>query len=288
MNQPERIMNWGGKTSTAAVIALLALGGILRAEREFFVFDNGLSDIKSAGEQAALLQRLGYDGICTRPERANDDFFTAMDRHGIKISATYLTLPAKGGEPQVPPHIADHIRKLKGRNTIVWLALTDAKAADEAAVSVIRKVCDLSADIGLDVVLYPHVGLKTRSSAECERLRKLADRANLGVSFNLCHFLCQDDPAGMEAALKPLAPHLKLVQISGADEIPPGKPDWQRLIQPLGQGTFDIRRVIRTLDQIGYKGPVNLQCYQIKQPASQHLAASMEAWKNLNKDIIKP
>jgi sugar phosphate isomerase/epimerase len=40
---------------------------------------------------------------------------------------------------------------------------------------------------------------------------------------------------------------------------------------------------MRALDAIGYKGPVNLQCFEIKQPAEQHLAASLEAWKKLNR-----
>ena len=272
------------KTITSAIIALLTLTGALRAEREFFVFDNGLTDVKSAGEQASLLEKLGYDGICTRPQNANDDFFAAMDRHGIKVIASYVSLQAGGDGQSIPRDITDHIRKLKERKTMVWLAITNKNAGDEATVSTIRKVCDLAAENGLEVVLYPHVGFKTHTSTECERLRKLADRTNLGVSLSLCHYLCQEDSAGLEAALKEIAPHLKLVQISGADKIPPGKPDWQRLIQPLGQGSFDMRRVLRTLDQIGYKGPVNLQCYQINQPASQHLAASMEAWKKLNQD----
>ncbi|MCU0751609.1 MAG: sugar phosphate isomerase/epimerase [Akkermansiaceae bacterium] len=276
------------KPLTSAIIALLALTGTLRAEREFCVFDNGLTDIKSAEEQATLLEKLGYEGICTRPAHATEDFFAAMDRHGIKISASYVVLPAKCSESPLPPEIAGHLRKLKGRKSIVWLALTQPDASDEAAISVIRKVCDLAADSGLEVALYPHVGMLTSTTAACERLRKLADRPNLGVSFNLCHFLCQNDPAGLEATLKSVAPHLKLVQISGADEIPPGKPDWQRLIQPLGQGTFDTGRVIRTLDEIGYKGPVNLQCYQIKLPANRHLAASMKAWKTLNKEHERP
>lgn len=276
------------KPITSAIIALLAFAGALRGEREFSVFDNGLTDIKSAEEQAALLEQLGYDGICTRPEHATPELFTAMDRHDIKISASYVVIPAEGNGPPVPPDIANHIRKLKGRKTIVWLALTNDKAGDEAAISVIRKVCDLASENRLEVVLYPHVGMLTSTTAACERLRKLADRPNLGVGFNLCHFLCQNDPATLEATLKSVAPHLKLVQISGADGIPPGKPDWQRLIQPLGQGSFDTGRVIRTLDGIGYKGPVNLQCYQIKLPARQHLAASINAWKKFHKDITNP
>ena len=276
------------KSIPSTIIALFAIAGALRAEREFFVFDNGLTDVKSAGEQAALLKELGYDGICTRPKHATNEFLAEMDRHGIRVTATFLSLTTNGDGQSIAPDIADHLRKLKERKPIAWLAIANKNASDDAAVATIRGVCDLAAENGLEVVLYPHVGFKTDTSTECERLRKLADRPNLGVSFSLCHFLCQEDASGLEATLKTLAPHLKLIQISGADEIPPGNPDWQRLIQPLGQGTFDMRRVIRTLDEIGYKGPVNLQCYQIKQPARQHLATSMVGWKNLNKEIKNP
>ncbi len=273
---------------TTATIALFAFAGALRAEREFFVFDNGLTDIKSAEEQAALLQKLGYEGICTRPQNASEEFLAAMDRHDIKITATFLSLSATGGGQDVPEDVRSHIPKIKDRKPMVWLAINNQNASDDAAVSLIRKVCNLSAENGLEVVLYPHVGFKIHTGAECERFRKLADRPNLGTSFSLCHFLCQEDEAGLEADLKALAPHLKLIQISGADLIPPGNPDWKRLIQPLGNGTFDMTRVMRALDTIGYKGPVNLQCYQIKQPASQHLATSIEAWRKLNRPIAKP
>jgi sugar phosphate isomerase/epimerase len=275
------------KYITSAIIALVALAGNIRAERPFFVFDNGLTDIKSAEKQAALLQELGYDGICTRPQNANQEFLTAMDRHGMKIIATYVSVPALGDGRSIPRNIEDHIRELKERKTMVWLNILNEDAGDEAAISTIRRVCDVAVENGLEVVLYPHVGCKTSTSAECERLRKMAGRPNLGVSFSLCHFLCQNDVAELEATLKALAPHLKVVQISGADELPPGKPDWKRLIQPIGQGNFDMGRIIRALDEMGYKGPVNLQCYQINQPARQHLATSIEAWKKLNKSNEK-
>ena len=256
--------------------------GFVLAEREFFVFDNGLSGIESPEEQAGLLQKLGYDGICTRPQNADEAFLSAMDRHEIKVIATYLSLPPAADGRGIPHDIQEHIRSLRERRTFIWLAITNPDASDEAAVATIRMVCDLAAENDLEVVLYPHVGFKTHTSTECERLRKLADRRNLGVSFSLCHFLCQQDQDGLEDELRSIAPHLKLVQISGADQVPPGNPDWSRLIQPLGQGTFDMTRVMRTLDEIGYKGPVNLQCFSINQPAARHLAASMKAWKELN------
>jgi hypothetical protein len=50
----------------------------------------------------------------------------------------------------------------------------------------------------------------------------------------------------------------------------------------------DLADHLCTLDQIGYQGPVNLQCYHINQPASQHLAASIGTWKKMNQDLTKP
>jgi sugar phosphate isomerase/epimerase len=54
--------------------------------------------------------------------------------------------------------------------------------------------------------------------------------------------------------------------------------DWNELIKPLGAGDFDVGRVLRTLDEIGYTGPLNLQCYRIPLPAREHLEVSMRAW----------
>ena len=272
------------KIIAITIMALCALAGVVLAEREFFVFDNGLKDVKFPEDQAALLQKLGYKGICTRPDNATPEFLAAMDRHGIRISATFLSLEANSVGQELSDQVKNHILEIKDRKPFVWLAIKNGDASDDAAVSLIRKISDLSAKNGLEVVLYPHIHFKLATPADCERFRKLADRPNLGTSFALCHFLALEDAAGLEATFKEISPHLKLVQISGADAIPPpGEPQWEQLIQPLGQGTFDMTRVMRALDSIGYKGPVNLQCFEIKQPAEQHLATSMEAWKKLNK-----
>ncbi len=42
---------------------------------------------------------------------------------------------------------------------------------------------------------------------------------------------------------------------------------------------FDEKAAL--LDEVGYEGPVGLQCYKIKQAAEIHLAKSMEAWKKM-------
>jgi hypothetical protein len=39
--------------------------------------------------------------------------------------------------------------------------------------------------------------------------------------------------------------------------------------------------MLKTLKELGYKGPIGLQCYGIGGDAREHLARSMEAWKKM-------
>lgn len=258
--------------------ALLVFSPSSLAGMPFFALDNGLTDVPSYEDQAKLLKELGYAGICTRPKDSTPDLLAAFDRTGVEVLATYVTVSATSKE--LPGPVVKHLELLKGRGTIVWLMLTDVDASDEDAVAIIQKVSDAAAVYGLPVVLYPHVGCRTSTVKECDRLRKLANRPGLGISFNLCHFLRQNENDELEDTIRSIAPHLKLVQINGANSVPQSTSDWNELIKPLGQGDFDVGRVLRTLEEIGYTGPVSLQCYNIPLPAQEKLEISMKAWRN--------
>jgi sugar phosphate isomerase/epimerase len=70
------------------------------------------------------------------------------------------------------------------------------------------------------------------------------------------------------------------VSINGADERDDGD-GWDRYIQPLGQGSFDVGALLKTLRELGYSGPIGLQCYGIGGDAREHLARSMATWRRL-------
>ena len=260
-------------------LAVALFLSVAQAEQKFFALDNGLNGISQPEEQAKLLKELGYDGICTRPGRTTPEFLAAFDKHGIEIMATYVVLSTSPDKSEVPQSIKEHFKTLKGRNTIIWFGVQNKKATEEEAVALTRNVCDAAAENGLSVVFYPHVGFYSDTVAASEKLRKVAGRDNLGVSLCLCHFLAQNDHATLEPTIKSVAGSLKLVKISGANELPAPKADWDQLIQPLGKGTFDMNRVFKALDEIGYKGDFGLQCFKIPGPPKEHLSASIAAWK---------
>jgi sugar phosphate isomerase/epimerase len=77
-------------------------------------------------------------------------------------------------------------------------------------------------------------------------------------------------------------PHLFAVSINGTDraaEIRAGTGNW---LQPLDSGSFDVGAFLETLRDLGYRGPVGLQCYGIKGDARDHLTRSMAAWRKLS------
>lgn len=66
-----------------------------------------------------------------------------------------------------------------------------------------------------------------------------------------------------------------MVTINGAARLGPKRPG----ILPLGQGDFDVLPILRTLQEVGYHGPVGLMCYGLKGDPEKNLGESMAAWK---------
>ena len=251
------------------------------AKRKFFAFDNGLRQVESFEQKAALLKELGYDGIGWRIGVKPDQMIKALDQHGLKMISTYARGTVDEKNPSLDKRIFDEIELLKKHKTIIWLNLGKGlNPTDEIAVKLINQVADAAQEAELKVVLYPHVNCYTETVEDVLRLAKKVNRPNVGMAFNLCHFLKTDSEENLEKVLKESKEHLMLVSINGADS---GGKDWKRLLQPLGEGTFDNGRVLKILDEIGYTGPVGLQCYLVKGDNKENLKASIDAWHALNK-----
>ncbi len=58
------------------------------------------------------------------------------------------------------------------------------------------------------------------------------------------------------------------------------KGGWDRLIQTLDRGQFDVYNFLKKLRKRGCTGPVGLQCYNIKGDVRQNLERSMGAWQD--------
>lgn len=239
----------------------------------------------SPDAHARVLKELGYAGIAPSGTVGVPDMLRAVDKHGIELTALYVRAdlnPEKGKYDAALPQV---IRSLKDRDTFIWLYILRGKfapssdEADPEAVALVREIAAMCEESGIRVALYPHAGFYVQRVEDAVRVARKVDRPNVGVTFNLCHWLKVDEPASMRRLMELALPHLFLVTINGADG---DGQTWDRLIQPLDSGSFDVYGFLKTLKQLGYDGPIGTQCYGVPGDKYENLKRSIDAWRKLS------
>ena len=76
---------------------------------------------------------------------------------------------------------------------------------------------------------------------------------------NYGHFLKKDETGKLEQKIENAMPYLFLVSINGADDGDTHQMGWDRLIQPLGRGDYDVLKVLWLLKERGYHYPFSKQ-----------------------------
>ncbi len=241
----------------------------------FFVFDNGLHGIQ---DPPKLLKELGYAGMGASGLKIGG-LVKQYQAAGLKVFSTYVGCHLDK-TPSYDPQFKEAVQELKGTGVILWLTVLGGKHGqeDEKAASVVREIADLAEPSGLRVALYPHTGFYVATTADALRVVKKVDRKNVGATINLCHELMTDQGPRLDATIREAMPYLFLVSINGADHKRPGT-GWDRLIQPLGRGDFDVCGFLKKLKAAGYRGPIGQQCYAVKGDPVENLKQSIAAWR---------
>jgi sugar phosphate isomerase/epimerase len=240
-----------------------------------YVFDNGTGrGSATIAEQAELTKRTGYAGIFYSGTKDIPDLIAQHEARGLKVVGIYTGMNVSDPKPAYDPGLPEAMRALKGTGALITL-FVNGKGSDAAALPVIREVADMAAQNGLKVALYPHYGMHVARIEDALRLIGKAGKPNLGLVFNLCHWLRSGDEANFAVRLKEALPHTYMVSINGADH----EGDWNRLIQPLDRGEYDVQAFVRAFRDAGYKGPFAQQCYNVPGDREDNLRRSMAAWR---------
>jgi sugar phosphate isomerase/epimerase len=247
-------------------------------------FSINYSDSKhrSSPEQAQMLRELGFNGIGYDLELwidGNlDQHLSAFDKAGLKLYLLCVTVNVNPKHRTYDPRLPEIIRKLKGRPVTISVLFEGFPPADprgtEPAVEILRQLGDLAAESGLRVSIYHHNTLWVESFLHALDVVKKVHHPQVGVNFNLCHWLRIDGQKDYRPVLRENAAKIFAVTLNGAN-LKSGA--W---VQPLDQGDFDNRELLATLRQIGYRGPIGLMCYGIPGDARDHLARSMKVWRS--------
>jgi sugar phosphate isomerase/epimerase len=279
------------KSIAVALTMGLALLNVANADEPkrspFFAFCIDTHDAKhrSLKQQAEMLKELGYDGVGHLWLDNVAERLKTLDEAGLKLYQITIVVDVTPGKQPYDPRLKDVLPLLKGRHVQFDLLLNGGKPSDSSidaqGVKVLREMSDLARDSGSQLLLYPHVGCWVERIEDAVRVAEKVDRPNVGVMFNLCHWLRVDQQRNYRPLLQQAMPRLWAVSINGADEFDP-QPGWAHLLQPLDKGSFDVGTLLKTLRELGYQGPIGLQCYGIGGDAREHLARSMATWRKLN------
>jgi sugar phosphate isomerase/epimerase len=266
----------------------------------FFVFNNGVKDEQydSPRKQVQLLKTLGYDGMETKGTDSLAETLEALDEQGLKLYTMYLNIDLDNDKQPYDKQLKEVFRMLKGRETMPWFYITSkkykpsSKENDVFAVRILQEIADMAREYGIKVMIYPHINFWVDNVEDAVRVAEKVNRRNVGISFNLCHFLA-DQGTNADATFIPLVekamPYLFAISLNGADKpteaIMKSNNLWQYFIQPLGEGNFRTDYYLNAFTERGFKGPVGLQCYSIKREKSEHLKKSITNWKNFKRKM---
>jgi sugar phosphate isomerase/epimerase len=263
------------------IFTLLFIHQFILAQKinnDFFVFESIISSdiaFSTFDKKVQLIKDKGFNGIEISELDKFNEKFAAISLHGFKPSFLYVKLDLDSSE--LDPKLVDAIIKLKGSGTIIcpYIIKKDLvlhqpnKSTDKVAVQLLRQLAELANQSGLQVAIYPHLNFYVEKTDHAMRIAKKVDRKNLGLTFNLCHWLATTDDKernDVKKELKKLAPYLKMMSINGANNVLSKKANiWEDYILPLDEGSFDVKALVKYVSvDLGQSIPIGIQCFGLK------------------------
>lgn len=267
-------------------------------DNDFYAFSNA-GNLPNAPEDTEdmidLLKNLGYEGWAGHYSvKDNPGRRDALEKAGLSLPEIYWRLDVDSlGNVTYKDGLKEAIADSKDQNLIVtYIIKAEAfeenhAEGDQIIVKAIQELADFAAPYGVRMAAYPHVNVYCETVEHSVRIAKMADRDNVGAAFNLPHFLKKEGDEGWQDKISNALPYLYMVSICGADSGDTQNMNMSKLIQPLGEGTYNPYPIVKFLKDNNYKEPIGLQCYNIKQDAEVALSKSISTWKTYQERYVE-
>ncbi len=270
------------------LVYLCTLGALAAADRPAFFAMDTAARLEPA-ECAQVLADLGYAGLGGRPATAKAHA-SALQAKGLVFFNGYHVTNFAYDQTDLPPDLLKAVDDLAGTGGTLWLAINKVQFpagllprpeyGDTIVVPQLKRLVAYATPKGVKISLYPHTGFWAARFETCVRVAAKVESPSLGVTFNLCHWLkvegSERDPLPL---IKEALPRLNFITINGADTGDTQNLGWDKLIQPLGRGTYDVAAFVSKARAAGYRGPFGFQGYGIKMDPKDLLKETMEGWK---------
>ncbi|MGQ9504682.1 MAG: sugar phosphate isomerase/epimerase family protein [Thermogutta sp.] len=264
----------------------------LAAEAEFGVLTTTQEMRQMAvRDLAQILRETGYHyvgAICSAQQWPQ--WRDAFRDQGIKVGNVYVKTVVTPGGCQFEYPMEDLLKDLSGSNAVIMLHIHEAKTPVENATIArhLQPWAEKAASSGVQLAIYPHVGFRVAKDEDALAIAQMVNHPHFGVCFNVCHFLKQHDIGELRSVLEKALPHLKLVTVNGSAVGDTQSMNWDKLIQPLDQGEFDLPGFLKTLYcELNYRGPCYVQCYGLNVPTRELLERTHQAWRKMIPSCLK-
>ena len=265
---------------------------LLAADRPLFFAMDTAARLEPA-ECAQVLADLGYAGLGGRPATAKAHA-AALQSKGLVFFNGYHVTNFGYGQTELPADLAKAVDDLAGTGSTLWLGINKVafpagvragpEYGDTIVVPQLKQLLAYAKPKGVKVSLYPHTGFWAAQFEVCLRVANKVDDPNLGVTFNLCHWLkVEGSERDSLQLIKEALPRLNFITINGADTGDTQKLGWDKLIQPLGRGSYDVGAFVAKTRAAGYRGPFGFQGFGIKMDSKELLKETMEGWGKMVK-----
>lgn len=265
---------------------------LLAADRPLFFAMDTAARLEPA-ECAQVLADLGYAGLGGRPATAKAHA-AALQSKGLVFFNGYHVTNFGYGQTELPADLAKAVDDLAGTGSTLWLGINKVafpagvragpEYGDTIVVPQLKQLLAYAKPKGVKVSLYPHTGFWAEQFEVCLRVANKVDDPNLGVTFNLCHWLkVEGSERDSLQLIKEALPRLNFITINGADTGDTQKLGWDKLIQPLGRGSYDVGAFVAKTRAAGYRGPFGFQGFGIKMDSKELLKETMEGWGKIAK-----
>ncbi|MFB3902922.1 MAG: sugar phosphate isomerase/epimerase family protein [Acidobacteriota bacterium] len=235
---------------------------------------------RPVSELTRLVRESGFDGIgfpiLVNPEL--DETLRASDEAGLKVYVLHVPIKFGPDGAQYDSRSRESILKLKGRPVTIVVTLGGLKPGDpegmEPAVRALRELGDVAAQAGVRISLYNHLDTWNESVAQNIEVVRKVNHPQVGYNFNVSHWVPLEGDKDYRPLLRANADKLFCLIICGSQIGGKGQ------VLPLGQGNFDNRALLKSVREIGYKGPIGIMFYSIPGDPNDLLNQAMKTWKS--------